>query len=149
MNILYPAKFTYNKKDKRYFVKFYDLEEAITEGDSLEETLFNAAEVLTLTLEGRLDEKTKIPRPSKRRAKNTRYIAPSARVQAALLIRLSRKGHSISEIARALDSSWPAISRLEDPHHWPSLRQLERTASAIGQRLVLTLEPITETGHQA
>ncbi len=86
-----------------------------------------------------------VPRKRKkanRTAKHVYYIAPSARVQAALLIRLSRGNRSIAKLARTLDSSWPAISRLEDPHHWPGLRQLERAASALGQRLVLSLEPI-------
>ncbi len=35
-----------------YFVRFPDLEEAISEGDTLDEALFNAAEVLSLTLDG-------------------------------------------------------------------------------------------------
>ncbi len=146
MNIIYPAKITFDKRDKRYLVEFYDLAEAVTEGETLEEAFFNASEVLTLTLEGRLDEGQQIPVPSKR--KGAYLIAPSARVQAALLIRLSRGDHTIAEIARMLDSSWPAVSRMEDPHHWPSLRQLERTASAIGQRLVLGLEPIEKAKRE-
>jgi antitoxin HicB len=145
MNILYPTKIKFSKSDQRYLVSFYDLEEAITEGETLQEALLNAAEVLTLTLAGRLDEEMTIPMPTDRTAKNVYYIAPSARLQAAILIRLSRGKHSIAKLARALDSSWPAISRLEDPHHWPSLRQLERAASALGQRLVLSMEPIATT----
>ena len=142
MNILYPAKITFNKSDKRYFVKFYDLKEAVTEGETLKEALHNATEVLTLTLEGRVDEELEIPRPSIQQAKNIYYIAPSARVQAALLVKLSRGEHSIAKLARTLHSSWPAISRLENPRHWPSLRQLERTAFAMGQRLILSLEAV-------
>jgi antitoxin HicB len=145
MNILYPAKIMFNKNDQRYTVTFYNLPEAITEGETLEEALINASEVLTLTLEGRLDEGMVIPTPSQKTTKDTYYIAPSARVQAAILIRLSRGKQSIAELARALDSSWPAISRLENPRHWPSLRQLERTATALGKRLVLSLEPISAT----
>lgn len=140
MNINYPAKITYNKTDKRYFVQFIDLDEAITEGESLEEALFNAAEVLTLTLEARLDEKQDIPKPSKAKTKNTYRIAPSARMQSALLIRFSKGKHTISDIARAMKTSWPAAARLENPHHWPSLKQLERAASAVGKRLVLSFE---------
>ena len=140
MKIVYPA--VINKDEsKRYFVSFPDLPEAITEGETLEEALFNASEVLTLTLEGRIDEKIEIPRPSK--VKSAQPIAPSARVQAALLLRLSKGTHTTAEIARALDTSWPAIARLEDPHHWPSLRQLERAAAAIGKSLVISLEPIS------
>ena len=47
---------------------------------------------------------------------------------------------TLSELARALETSWPAAKRLEDPTHWPSLKTLERAAAALGKRLVLTLE---------
>ncbi len=77
MNVLYPAIFKYDHTDKRYTVYFPDLAEAITEGETLEEATFNASEVLTLTLEGRVDEDIEIPRPS--RQKNAKLIAPSAR----------------------------------------------------------------------
>jgi antitoxin HicB len=142
MNVLYPAIFKYDRTEKRYTVHFLDLPEAITEGESLEEALFNAAEALTLTLEGRVDEGIDIPMPSHEH-KNARMIAPSARAQAALLMRWAKGKHTTAEIARALNTSWPAISRLEDPHHWPNLRQLERAAAAIGQRLVISLEPVS------
>lgn len=138
MNILYPAKITH--ENNRYTVKFFDLEEAITEGETLEEALFQAADVLTLTLEGRIDEGLEIPLPSVK-PENAHLIAPSARVQAALLVRFAKKDHTTSELARTLETSWASVSRLEDPHHWPSLRQLERAAAALGQRLIISLEP--------
>jgi len=141
MNVLYPAKIEYNRTEKRYTAYFIDLHEAITEGETLEEVLFNASEVLTLTLEGRIDEGIAIPKPS--RPKNAKLIPPSARAQAALLMRWAKGSHKTAEIARALNTSWPAIARLEDPHHWPNLRQLERVAAALGQRLVISLEPVS------
>ena len=73
-----------------FFVQFVDFEEAITEGQTLEEAGFNAAEVLSGVL--------------------------------------------------ALETSWAAVQRLEDPHHWPSLKQLDRAARALGKRLVLNME---------
>jgi antitoxin HicB len=141
MNVLYPAIFEYDKSEKRYTVSFPDLSEAITEGETLEEAIFNASEVLTLTLEGRVDEGIDIPRPSSR--KSAKYIAPSARAQAALLLRWAKGDHTTAEIARALNTSWPAVSRLEDLHHWPSLRQLERAAATVGHRLVISMEPVS------
>lgn len=144
MNVLYPAIFEYDKSEKRYTVHFPDLSEAITEGETLEEALFNASEVLTLTLEGRVDDGIDIPQPSHHQNKMTKWIAPSARAQAALLMRWAKGDHTTAEIARALNTSWPAVSRLEDPHHWPNLRQLERAAAAIGQRLVISLEPLSD-----
>ena len=138
MNVLYPAIFEYDKSDKRYTVHFPNLPEAITEGETLEEASFSASEVLTLTVEGRVDEGIDIPRPS--RQKNAKLIAPSARAQAALLLRWAQGDHTIAEMARALNTSWPAVARLEDLHHWPNLRQLERAAATIGYRLIISLE---------
>lgn len=142
MKILYPALFEYDETDHRYAVSFPDLPEAITEGETLEEARFNAAEVLTLTLEGRMDEKLEIPSPSL--LKNAELIAPSAKAQAALLIRFAKGTHTTAEIARALNTSWASIQRLEDPHHSPNLNQLERAAAAIGQKLVLSFESSSE-----
>ena len=87
-----------------------------------------------------MDEGIEIPKP-KRAKKSANWIAPNARTQAALLMRWAKGKHTNAEIARALNTSWPAIARLENPRHWPNLRQLERAAAAIGQRLVISLEP--------
>lgn len=137
MKIVYPAIIT-KGKDNRYLVTFPDLPEAVTEGENIEEALFNASEVLTLTLEGRAEEGVEIPAPSI--IKNAHEIAPSARVQAALLLRMNRGKKKVADIARALHTSWPSVSRLEDPTHWPSLKQLERVAATLGKRLVLSLD---------
>lgn len=63
-------------------------------------------------------------------------------IQSALLIQGAREEgqKSLADLARALGTSWPSAARLEDPRHWPSLRQLDRAAAALGKRLVLTLE---------
>jgi antitoxin HicB len=53
-------------------------------------------------------------------------------------VQLSRGNQTTAELARILETSWPAAARLEDHHHWPSLRQLEKTANAMGKRLVLS-----------
>lgn len=141
MNVLYPALFEHDKSAKRYTVSFPDLPEAMTEGATLEEAIFNASEVLTLTLEGRVDEGIEVPRPFVK--KIARYIAPSARTQAALLLRWAKGDHTIAEIARALNTSWPAVSRLEDLHHLPSLQQYERDVASVGRRLVISLGLLT------
>ncbi|MBK1719883.1 type II toxin-antitoxin system HicB family antitoxin [Thiocystis violacea] len=85
MDIRYPALLT-PQDSGGYCVQFVDLEEAFTEGETLEEALFNASEALTLTLDGRLDEGQSIPDPSV--IDDAYAIAPSARLQAALGKRL-------------------------------------------------------------
>ena len=147
MNVLYPAKITFDKDDNRFFVQFPDMPEAITEGESEEEASFNASEVLTLAIEGRLEEGIEVPQPSQCTSQQ-KLISPSVRAQVSLLIRWAKLSgdHTTSEMARSLNTSWPAVSRLEDPKHWPSLRQLEKVANVLGQQLIISMEPLYK-GH--
>ena len=118
---------------------FVDVEGALTDGETLDEALFNASEALSGILGWMLDENKPIPDPSP--AGDGMYlIAPDARTQAALLIRRARGNRSLAELARSLQTSWPSAQRLENPRHSPTLRQLEKAAAALGKRLVLTLE---------
>ncbi|MHB8789656.1 MAG: type II toxin-antitoxin system HicB family antitoxin [Desulfobulbaceae bacterium] len=139
MKPVYPAEIT---KDEEgfFFVRFLDFDEAITDGESLEEALFNAQEVLTLTIEGRMDEGIHIPEPQPATGKNIHCIAPAARVQAALLVHQARGNRSLADLARALETSWPSAKRLEDPHHSPTLKMLDRAAATLGKRLILSFE---------
>ena len=123
-----------------YVVQFVDFAEAFTAGDTLEEAAFNAQEVLGLTLEQRMADKAPLPLPS---AAPVNYRAsPDAAVQAALLVHFTREAEhmTLAEMARALGTSWPAVQRLENPRHSPTLKQLERAAAALGKRLVLAFE---------
>lgn len=137
MEIRYPALLT--PEGTGYTVRFVDLEEAFTEGETLDEALFNAAEVLALTLEGRIEEGMAIPAPSAG-VEGARYVAPDVKTQAAVLVHLARGERTLADLARALETSWAATKRLEDTHHWPSLKQLDRAATALGKRLVLSFE---------
>ena len=82
MNIRYPAIIEH-QDEGGFTVSFPDIDEAITEGDSLEAALFNATDVLTLTIESRIDEGMNIPMPSS--IGNAYEVAPSSKIQAALL----------------------------------------------------------------
>ncbi|CAN2042695.1 antitoxin HicB [Candidatus Magnetomoraceae bacterium gMMP-15] len=139
MKSVFPARIERDKSNM-FFVQFLDLEEAITDGETLEEALFNAQEVLTLTIESRLDENLEIPFPQQQDADNIYFITPAARVQAALLVHQARGKRSIADLARTLGTSWPAAKRLEDPHHSPTLKRLEKAAATLGKRLVLSFE---------
>jgi antitoxin HicB len=137
INFSYP--YTVTPQDEGgYFVQFADFEEAFTEGQTTEECAFNAAEVLTGILAYRLEHGQTIPDPSK--IENEPLAPPSAAVQSALILRKARGSRPLSELARAMDTSWAAAQRLEDPHHWPSLKQLDKAAKILGKRLVLSLE---------
>jgi antitoxin HicB len=153
MNLLYPASFE-PQPDGGFTVLFRDIPEAITEGDTLDEALLHAQEVLSMCLRGRIEDGQPIPlptvtpanlapaKPTKTKTKGItiRLVAPDAQAQSAALLRLARAGRPLSELARALDTSWAAAQRLENPRHWPSLKQLDRAAKVLGRRLVLSFE---------
>jgi antitoxin HicB len=138
MNITYPAKF---KKDGNAItVQFIDFKDIYTYGDNVDHAKAMAAEVLTVMLEVKLEKNQNIPAPSNPKGKDVHYIAPDATVQAALLFRLNKDAHKLSDIARAMGTSWAAVQRLEDPKHAPNIKTLEKAAAALGKRLVLSFE---------
>lgn len=112
MDIRHPATVE-TQEDGTFFVRFLDLPDTFTEGHSMEEALFNASEVLSAMLAWRLDENKDIPGPGQKVA-GAHHIAPNAKTQAAMLLRLARGERSLSDLARALETSWPTAKRLEN-----------------------------------
>lgn len=140
MGIHYPAHIT-AQDDGGFLVQFVDLQDTFTEGATLEEALFNASEVLSAMLSWHLDEGHALAAPTVGLDEaQVHYVTPDAKTQAALLLRAARGGRPVSEVARALETSWPAAKRLEDAKHWPSLKTLDRAARVLGKRLVLSFE---------
>jgi antitoxin HicB len=144
MEISYPARIS-PQKGGSLMVEFLDLPDTFTEGETLEEALFNAAAVLSAMVGWHIDQGSDIPAPTPKlkrvkRVKGVYYIAPDAKTQAVLLLRQARGNRSLGELARAMDTSWPQAKRLEDPHHWPSLKTLDKAARVLGKRLVLSME---------
>ncbi|MBF0183600.1 MAG: type II toxin-antitoxin system HicB family antitoxin [Magnetococcales bacterium] len=138
IDIRYPVILA-PQKPSGFFVRFPDLDDTFTEGETIEEALHNASEVLTAMLGWKVDNNMTIPEPSQG-IPNARYVAPDAKTQAALLLRQIRREQSIAEVSRSMGTSWSSVHRLEDPHHWPTLRQLEKAAATLGKRLVLSFD---------
>lgn len=139
MNIVRYAAVLTRQPEGGYTVTFPDIPEAITEGDTRDAALFNAAEVLSLAMEQRIIDGDPLPPASK--VKGGVWVEPEATVQAAVLMRRAREaqGKTLADMARALNTSWPSAQRLEQPGSNPTLRQLERAAAALGKRLVVEL----------
>ena len=124
-----------------YVVEFSDVPGAVTEGATVEEALTNAAEALSGVLESAIEHGHEIRVPGLGKASHlAHFVAPNARVQAALLVHFTRGDRTMAELARATETSWSAAKRLEDAQHWPSLKTLDRVATAMGKRLVLRME---------
>ena len=83
MEIRYPATIEH-QEEGGFLVQFVDFDNIFTQGETLEEAQFNAAEVLSVMLEVMLEDGQKIAAPSQNVA-GAHYIAPDAKTQAALL----------------------------------------------------------------
>lgn len=140
MNTIHYAAVFDKQAEGGYTVTIPELPEAITEGNTMEEARFNAAEALSLALSVRIELGEASPEPSPPTGDNMEWIEPDAAVQAAILVRTTRGTRPLADLARALGTSWPAAQRLENPRHSPTLKQLERAAAALGKRLVLAFE---------
>lgn len=140
MDIRYPARIA-PQEGGGFLVQFVDLPDTFTEGDTLEEALFNACEVLSGMVSWHLDQGHALPAPTAGlTATDVHHVMPDAKTQSALLLRAARGERSFADLARALETSWPAAKRLEDASHWPSLKTLDRAARVLGKRLVLSME---------
>jgi predicted RNase H-like HicB family nuclease len=76
MKIEYPCTIVPDEPTG-FLVQFTDIEEAFTGGETFEEAVFNASEVLTGILSYRLDNKTDIPLPSVTRPDQYRPAMPT------------------------------------------------------------------------
>ncbi len=137
----YPAIIK-KTRDGTYDVQFVNFKEAFTYGETLEEAKDNACEVLSGVLESYIVHRKGIPSPTAR--KSAVSILPDAKTQAALAIyeamSSSKDMKTVAQLARALDTSWAAASRLGDPSHWPTLKLLDKAVRATGKRLVISVE---------
>lgn len=123
-----------------YLVQFVDLDEAFSEAETLEEAHFNAAEVLSLTLQGRVDDDFNVPKPSVVSGDDVYYSVPEADIQVAIQVHWLREelGVSLADLARNLKTSWPSAQRLEKSGNNPTLNKLSEVAASFGKRLIVS-----------
>ena len=137
----YPATIK-KSRDGTYGVQFVNFKKGFTYGKSPAEARDNACEVLSLLLESYLAFKKAIPAPTTK--KGAILILPDAKTQAALALyeslNTSKNVKTMAQLARAMDTSWAAASRLGDPSHWPTLKMLDKAVRATGKRLVISVE---------
>ena len=88
MDIRYPAAIE-PQADGGFLVQFVDLPDTYTEGETEEEALFNASEVLSAMLAWRLDASKEVPPPSQNLS-GVHYIALDAETRAAMLLHRAR-----------------------------------------------------------
>ena len=136
---LYPARIHRDKKDKVFYVQFLDLENGFTFGDTLEKAKEMATDVLSALLASYVEHNERIPAPRNHSGKDVYWIAPDAKVQAALLLRWARAARSQGEIAKTMKTTWQAYQKIEHPRNNTTLAKLQKAAKAMNKKLVIEL----------
>lgn len=137
----YPALI--KKTKKGYAVKFRDIPEAITQGDTLEEALEMAEDALITALSFYFEDRRKIPDPSLLKASERLIALPlSVAIKAKLLNLIVDDGISNSVLAKRMNV-WPQqVKRIVDLNHITKIDTLEAAFNALGRELVINVVSI-------
>lgn len=134
----YPATLTPDEEDGGYVVTFADVPEAITQGESLEDSLDAGAGALEAAIAGSILDARDIPAPSAPARGQHRVAVPALMAaKAALYLAVREAGINQSELARRLDCDEKEVRRMLDPRHATRINRLESALAALGRRLVV------------
>ena len=125
-----------------YVVTCRDLPELVTQGESVDDALEQAADAMDEVFATYLTEGLDLPPPSKARRREHLVAPPAEAVaKAALYVAMRQAGISKVQLAKRLGVDEKEVRRLLDPHYGSKLPRIAKAISLLGQRLVIGLEP--------
>lgn len=135
----YPVELAEDRHDGGYVVTFPDVPEAITQGDSIQEALANAADALDEAIAARIRLREELPHPSRPgKGRHVVTLPIETASKAALYVAIRESGLANVELAARLGCDEKEIRRLLDPYHPSKLPRVEKALKALGKQLVLT-----------
>ena len=138
----YPALFEPDKEAGGYVVTFPDFSFGVTQGETLEEALLMASDLLKILIADCIERNLDLPRPSRRRDKRYRLVSlPALQDAKATLYQAWRaSGIRKSDLARRVAISKSNVDRLFDLDHHSRLDQLEAAFAALNKRLLIQVQ---------
>jgi antitoxin HicB len=136
----YPAVFT-PAEEGGYIITFPDVPEAITQGESIQECIKEAADALDEAIIGRINSGKVIPESSA--AKSGNYIIPvppQSAFKAALYEEIQRLNWSNLEVAAFFGVDEKEVRRLLDPHYSSKLPRIAELLERVGKRIVVSVQ---------
>lgn len=132
--LAYPARV--RKHRDGYVVRFRDIPEALTSGSSREEAIGMASDALATAMQFYFEDRREVPMPSPAAKGEVLVRLPtSVAVKVFLLNEMLREGVTPSALARRLDTSPQAVTRIVDLHHATKIDTLSDAFSALGKTL--------------
>jgi antitoxin HicB len=133
----YVALFEPDRKAGGYVVTFPDFGYGVTQGETAEEAMEMAQELLMLTIGDYIRESKSLPAPRRHRGSKLRSV-PLPALQAAkvdLYTAFRESGLTKAELARRIGIPKTHIDRLFSLRHHSRLDRIESAFAALGKRL--------------
>ena len=133
MQYTWPVILTEDKDDGGYVVTCRDLPEVITQGDTIEEALEEAADALDEALCGCINHGRDIPAPSIKQSNEYLVSVPvTTALKAAAYLRFRESGQTKVALAKSLNLKESEVRRILDPRHGTKAPTLERFIRSLG-----------------
>jgi len=142
--VFYPVTLT-KDTNGTVLVRFPDVPEAVTFGDTKEEALQHAVDALLSAFDAYMKDRRDIPAPSDSKAKIGVEVPALDASKVALYQAMRERRVNKSELARRLDWHLPQVDRVLQVRHGSQLEHLEAAFAAVGKRLNIVVtdrEPV-------
>jgi antitoxin HicB len=121
-----------------FVVSFPDFPEGWSQGDTREQALEQAADLLETMVANYMAEGWDLPEPSRAAGGSLVPLAPLVAAKAELYRAVRKAGITKAELARRIGVSPQQAQRLFNIHHASRLDQIEAAMRTLGRRLVVT-----------
>ena len=136
----YPALI--HHEEDGYWVEFPDVEGVHTQGDTMEELIFNAEDALSSHLGVLLDYGKNIPDPSNMKGENVININVQPDTAIPILLRKVREEKKLTQkdMAEMLNISYQAYQRLENASKFNArIKTLQKIVNMLGKRFMVDI----------
>lgn len=142
----FPANFE-PAEEGGFVITFPDVPEAITQGDTLAQALWEAADCLDEAIAGRIVDEEEIPEPSSPMPGHYMIpVPPVMAAKAALYLAMKEAGIPKTDLARRLGCDEKEARRMLDPKHATKVGRLQEALAVLGKNLQITMVEMPAAG---
>jgi antitoxin HicB len=136
--LIYPALIT--RDGDGYLVRFPDIPEALTQGETRDEAVDMAADALRSAMDFYFEDGRPVPPPSRvKRGQVGIELPPSIAAKVLLLNTMLEQQVTAAELARRLHTSPQSVNRLVDLGHATKIDTVATALKALGQHMELVV----------
>lgn len=136
----YPAHFEADKESGGYVVTFRDIPEAITQGETFDEAVCMAKDVLISSMDFYFEDKRPVPMPSAPQpGEHLIELPTSLSAKVLLLNEMLAQNVRPSDLARKMNTRSQDINRLIDLGHKTKIDAIAAAVGALGKSLEIRI----------